>query len=230
LTPLKLHMQGLSRLLKKGRDIDPERLMRMADTADQQIGRLNRLVEDLLDVSRISAGLLKLNAEELDLADLVRETAERNRPQLSAAGNSLRLKILGSVWGSFDHLRIEQVLANLLTNALKYAPGTPVEVSLSQENGHAVLAVADGGPGIAAGDTAKIFDRFERVGETGKSVSGLGLGLYIIRQIVEAHGGRIAVEANDPRGARFVVRIPLENSHVALNPTPCPGPSPHLDH
>jgi signal transduction histidine kinase len=230
LTPLKLHMQGLSRLLKKGRDIEPERLVRMAETADQQIGRLNRLVEDLLDVSRISAGLLTLNPEEFNLAELVRETAERNRPVLSAAGMGLSLKLRSTVWGTFDHLRLEQVLANLLTNALKYAPGSNVEVSLTDENGQAVLTVADLGPGISAADAEKVFDRFERVGETGRSVTGLGLGLYITRQIVEAHGGRISVEPNEPRGARFVLKIPMANSTVALAPPPCQETPRDLSH
>ena len=207
LTPLKLHMQGLSRDLKAGRDLDPARLQKIADTADQQIGRLNRLVEDLLDVSRISAGLLRLSPEAGDLRDVISDVMDRNRAQIAAAGMPLKVDAPDPIPANFDHLRLEQVLANLITNAVKYAPGAALEVSLRRENGGAELAVADRGPGISADDAERVFQRFERVG--GAKISGLGLGLFITRQIVEAHGGSISVEENPGGGARFVVRLPL---------------------
>ncbi|MBN8232142.1 GAF domain-containing protein [Corallococcus macrosporus] len=186
----------------------PERVTRMVEQTERSIDRLARLVDDMLDISRIAAGRLQLHLEPVDLSDVARDLMERFEQQLIAAGHTLTLRIATGVVGRWDRIRLEQVLANLLTNALKYAPGTPLTVSLTARDGHAVLEVEDRGPGIAPEHQHRIFERFERLGSASE-VSGLGLGLHIARHIVEAHGGRIHVRSAVGDGARFFVELPL---------------------
>jgi signal transduction histidine kinase len=207
LTPLKMQLQGISRYLKQG-SLSTEQLHKMLDLAEKQVNRLTALVEDLLDVSRISAGKLTLNREEVDAAEVVREVMERYLPQLQSVKCEATVEAPALLLARVDRLRFEQVLINLLTNAMKYAAGSPVRVSLSSEGAELVLRVRDGGRGISPEDQAKIFGRFERVQST-EHFGGLGLGLFIVRQIVAAHGGSIQVESSVGRGATFVVRIPV---------------------
>jgi signal transduction histidine kinase len=145
LTPLRLQVQNLKRQMRGDSTValSPEKLGKVAGILEKQLGRLTALVEDLLDVSRISAGRLSLNFEEVDLSTLVSEVAERYRPQLQEAGCELKMHLAHSIQGKLDHLRMEQVLINLLTNAAKYAPGTPVEVLLERKGGLAVIQIKD---------------------------------------------------------------------------------------
>ncbi|RKH58238.1 GNAT family N-acetyltransferase [Corallococcus aberystwythensis] len=186
----------------------PERVTRMVEQTERSIDRLGRLVDDMLDISRIAAGRLQLHLERVDLGDVAREVVERFEQQLTEAGHTLTLRLVPGLVGRWDRVRLEQVLANLLTNALKYAPGTPLTVSLHARDDHAVLEVEDRGPGIAPEHQHRIFERFERL-VTASEVSGLGLGLHIVRHIVEAHGGRIHVRSAVGDGARFFVELPL---------------------
>ncbi|WP_244221572.1 GNAT family N-acetyltransferase [Corallococcus exercitus] len=185
-----------------------ERVTRMVEQTERSIDRLARLVDDMLDISRIAAGRLQLHLERVDLGELARDVVDRFEQQLTEAGHTLTLRLAPGLVGRWDRVRLEQVLANLLTNALKYAPGTPLTVSLQARDDHAVLEVEDRGPGIAPGDQHRIFERFERL-VTASEVSGLGLGLHIARHIAEAHGGRIHVRSAVGDGARFFVELPL---------------------
>jgi signal transduction histidine kinase len=169
--------------------------------------RLSRLVDELLDVSRISAGRLTLDRRNLDLEDLVRDVCGRMTESAERAGSSLNLD-LQSVSGSWDRERIDQVITNLLTNAIKYGKGSPIEVRLSRQGEQAVLAVSDRGIGISVEDQARVFQRFERA-VSPRKFGGLGLGLWIVKQLVTAHGGTIAVESELGVGSTFTVTLPL---------------------
>lgn len=209
LTPLKLQLQSLGRHLKATEVLESdERVMKIVESSDRQVNRLTSLIDDLLDVSRISAGKLSLNTERLRLSELVEEVIANYRHQLKEKKIPLEVDLDETLAGEFDRVRIEQVFINLLTNAAKYAPGKPLTVSLKLEGDLACLLVRDQGAGISPADQRRIFERFERVKDR-DNVGGLGLGLYISRQIVEAHGGSISVESTPGTGSTFKVLLPL---------------------
>jgi PAS domain S-box-containing protein len=209
LTSLQLQVQMLLAAARGSGlgSIAPARAGTMLDSLNRQTGRLGRLIENLLDVSRISAGRLQLEREPFDLVTVVREAAGRLAQQLASAGCTLTLNAPAPVSGTWDRMRIEQVATNLLSNALKYGPGKPVEVSVTEVDGRARLEVRDHGIGIAPENRARIFGRFERA-VSARNYGGLGLGLYITRQIVEAHGGSIGVEDAPGGGSIFIVWLP----------------------
>ena len=165
------------------------------------------LVDDLLDISRITTRRLKLKLEPVPLAAAVREVLDRHRNELAQAGCTVSSSAAGEAVGRWDRLRVEQVFTNLLTNAMKYAPG-PIEISVGSDGGVARLAIRDHGPGIAPQDQQRIFLPFERA-VSYLNASGFGLGLYIVRQIVDAHGGAVRLDSAPGRGTTFVVELPL---------------------
>ncbi|HWE26795.1 MAG TPA: GAF domain-containing sensor histidine kinase, partial [Polyangia bacterium] len=208
LTPLTLWIQKLKKMLAKGTTLDAHRLPLLLDTIDRQLGRMTRLVAGLLDVSRINAGKLQMHAEEVDLVALAYGVIDRHAAESQIAGCETSVRADGPIVGRCDPLRIEQVLTNLLANAIKYAPGTPITIALERRGEWAVIAVRDQGIGIASENFVRIFDRFERVASV-QNIGGLGLGLFISRQIVEAHGGTLRVESEVGHGATFVVELPI---------------------
>ena len=173
-----------------------------------QIDRLIALTNDLLDVSRMQSGKLMLEVADADLTEVAREVVARLSEGADRAGCALTLSAEGPVLGEWDAFRIDQVLTNLLANALKFGAGKPVEVSVSRRDGMALLAVRDEGIGIAAEDQARVFERFERA-VADRSFGGMGLGLWISRQIVEAHGGMLSVESAPGSGSRFEAALPI---------------------
>jgi predicted ATPase/signal transduction histidine kinase len=185
----------------------PEDRKRSADLVWRQGRRVARLIRDLLDVTRLERGKLALEREEIDLAALAREVVGRYEPELRRARCAVSLSSDGPVMGRWDPSRIDQVLLNLLSNAAKFGAGKPIEVHVSPWAERARLSVTDHGIGIAPVEQRRIFDRFER-GSSAKRYSGLGLGLYICRRIVEAHGGWIRVESHPGQGATFIVELP----------------------
>ncbi len=189
---------------------DPKTVERI-DKARQQVERLARLTEDLLDIGRISAGRLDLRREPTDLTAVVREAAERMEESATRSGSPVEIDAPGPVVGEWDRSRLDQVVTNLLTNAVKFGPGRPILVRVGRENGFAELSVIDGGIGIAPADQERIFERFERA-VSERSYAGIGLGLWITRQLVNAHGGSISVESEPGRGSNFLVRLPAEAS------------------
>lgn len=210
LTPLKLQLQGLQRHIQKGNlaNLPPEKIIKMVQTSDRQINRLSTLIDDLLDVSRITSGRLSLNRERFSLREMLEEVLVQYSQQLTDAHSRVRVQIQTDLVGEWDKVRIEQVVINLLTNAAKYAPNKPIYLRLDEKDGQAMIEVRDEGPGIAPADQERIFKRFERV-HSKNNVGGLGLGLYISKQIVEAHHGHISVESTEGSGATFRIFLPL---------------------
>ncbi len=168
--------------------------------------RLARLIEDLLESSH--AGAMKLKLEEVDLAEVVGEAIDGLREEVERTGSRLTLALVGSpVVGRWDPVRIEQVVANLLLNAAKFGRGEPITVSVGGDADQGWFAVADHGVGIAPEDQDRIFERFERAVADG-GVLGLGLGLFIAREIVRAHGGTIRLVSAPQKGSTFTIELP----------------------
>ncbi len=174
---------------------------------DRQVARLDGLVGDLLDIARIRSGKLDLRPERFDLGGLVEETLESLGEQLARAGNTVAFSKAEGICLHADRGRIEQVVTNLLSNAAKYAPGTRIEVTVRTTGDQAILEVSDRGPGIPEDQQRRVFDRFERL-DPGAS-SGLGLGLFIVKEIVEAHRGDVSLRSAPGEGATFQATLPL---------------------
>lgn len=208
LTPLSLKLQALSRELARHPGPVPRDLVESYVTVGaRQVQKLAELVGDLLDVSRISAGRLSLELEELELGSLVRDVVTRYEPQAARTGSSLQLEAGDfDIVGRWDRLRLEQVITNLVDNAVKYGNGRPIHVRLEPHAGGARLTVRDEGIGIAPQHLPRLFGRFERA-VSERNYGGLGLGLYITRTLVEAMGGRIHVESRLGRGSTFTVEL-----------------------
>lgn len=210
MTPIKLQIQSLiSHIQRKTLgDLSEERLKRIVDTTDRSLSRLSSLVDNLLDVSRLNSGKFTLNYEDCSYNELLQEILERFKSQINISGSSVRLIEENKVEGSIDRLRADQVIVNILTNALKYGDKKPIQVSLKEENGFAIIAVKDSGKGISKENLNLIFEKFERAGAT-TEVGGLGLGLYITKQIMDAHNGSILVTSDIGKGSVFTVQFPL---------------------
>jgi signal transduction histidine kinase len=210
LTSLRLALENLRRVAgRDGVSIGPGSSVDRVLTASERAGqRLEKLVEALLDVSRIHMGRLELEVTEVELGAVVAEAAAGLADELVQAGSSLDIR--GEpVVGRWDPLRMGQVVVNLLANAAKYGAGKPVEIRYGAQDGRAFLHVHDHGIGVAEADQHHIFERFERA-VSSQNYGGLGLGLYIVKRIVEAHGGTIRVESSPGSGARFLVDLPRQ--------------------
>ena len=185
-----------------------DKMQAMVERDERQIQSLIRLIEDMLDVSRIRTGKLSIRPGQFDLSRLVSTLVETFAPQISAAQSSVNLNAEGPVVGLWDEFRIEQVVSNLLTNALRYGAKSPIDVSVYVEGENAIVEVRDQGIGISEENQQRIFQQFERVSAK-HAVAGLGLGLFISEQIVAAHGGKITVQSALGEGAVFRVSLPL---------------------
>lgn len=205
--PLNAMQLLLARLRRVDPAREPERVRDGLMAAMRHGQRLGQLLHNLLDLSRLSSGKLALELARVDLAQLVREVVERHTEQAAEAGCPLRVEAESQVEGMWDPLRLERVVTNLLSNAMKFGRGQPVEVHLSQVGGRALLTVRDHGMGIPEEAQRRIFERFEREKSAGTH-AGFGLGLYIVRQLVEAHGGTIRVQSTPGEGAAFIVELP----------------------
>ncbi|MDN4546226.1 MULTISPECIES: hybrid sensor histidine kinase/response regulator [unclassified Pseudomonas] len=186
----------------------PDKMHAMVDRDERQINSLIRLIEDMLDVSRIRTGKLSIRPTHFDLAALVRGLLQNFAQQFEAAEASVSLDAEQPVNGSWDEFRIEQVISNLLTNALRYGAKSPITVKVYSDGDQALVEVQDQGIGISEDNQKRIFQQFERV-SVKEAVAGLGLGLFISEQIVAAHGGTITVQSRIGEGALFRVCLPL---------------------
>ncbi len=223
LTSLGLNVQALQRVLQRvatgPSGSAHENVGAKLHAVQRQISRLGKLIHELLDVSRISAGKLRLEPEELDLAMLARELVPRFGDDLSRAGCELRLGLPESVPGYWDRLRVEQILQNLLSNAIKYGRGAPIHLEVDTDAQWARVVVRDQGIGISEEDQRRLFQRFERLASE-RHYSGFGLGLWIVRQILDAMGGRILVESAPGRGSVFTVELPRHPSEPPAHTPP----------
>jgi signal transduction histidine kinase len=204
---IMLSIESLASSGGAGGSIDPSSSRKLLDLLVRHGRRLARLIGDLLDVSRLQKPL-SLEREEVDLVRLVREVLARLEPDAVRARCSVSIQAGGPVTGSWDRSRLDQVITNLLSNAVKFGAGKPIEISVgTTADGLARLAIRDHGIGISPEFQPRLFGRFER-GVSADHYGGLGLGLYISRRIVEAHGGLVRVESQPGAGATFTVDLP----------------------
>ncbi|NBD09747.1 MULTISPECIES: ATP-binding protein [Corallococcus] len=209
-TPLTTLRLQLGTLLQRSdaHHLEPDVVTRL-ERSVRQVRRLGTLVEGLLDVSQLSSGELSLMPERFDLEELVAEVLERHQAEARAAGCELRQSARRGLWGTWDRLRVDQAVGALISNALKFGPGRPVEVDVGREGGFARIQVRDRGIGVPVDQVERIFERFGRA-VSSHSYGGLGLGLYLARRAAEAHGGRAWAEPGTAEGARFTLELPLE--------------------
>jgi PAS domain S-box-containing protein len=210
LTPLQLKLTALLRTVETHPEasMPVSRLAKELKAANRQVRKLADLIENLLDVSRLSMDRLQLSLAPADLAAIVREGVSRQAHLAAQVGSPIEVEAPPSVEGVWDRLRLEQVVAHLLSNALKYGAGKPVHIRVSLEGDKAVLAVRDEGIGIEPEQQARVFERFERA-VSERHYGGLGLGLFIAHQAIEAHGGTLGVDSAPGKGSLFTARLPL---------------------
>lgn len=211
-TPLNgliLDVQLRKMRLEQGREdaFTPDKLKEMIARDERQIRSLARLIDDMLDVSRIRTGKLSVRPQPGDLGELATSVVESLAAQFANQGCPLELQVDGPAPVLMDEFRIEQVLANLLTNALRYGEGKPVSVRVKVADDFVRAEVRDQGLGISEADQTRVFEQFERVSGA-KVPQGLGLGLFISEQIVQAHGGRIELSSRLGEGSCFSVVLP----------------------
>ena len=210
LTALKLRLGSAIRMGERlAADGQAEKLTRALAASSTTADRLGGLVDDLLDVSRLTAGRFVLRIERVDIVELVREVVGRLREQATEVGSSIEIAVAVPVVGSWDRSRLEQVVTNLISNAIKYGMGKPIALSVETSGDRVRIRVRDVGMGIPRADHSRVFQAFERL-PTAERVGGLGLGLYIGRQIALAHGGSLTVESTPPHGSTFTLDLPRE--------------------
>jgi two-component system sensor histidine kinase KdpD len=206
-TPLGTITGATSTLLEPGPEASPEDQRLLLLTIHQEAGRLQKLVNNLLDLTRLESGQVRVAKEWIPVEEVVGSVLSRMEDQLADRPLELRLP---EAWIPLDPVLFEQVLVNLLDNALKFSPpGTPLEIACRMAPAKAVLTVTDQGPGIPAGEEERIFDKLFR-GTRTASTPGAGLGLAICRGIIQAHGGTIRAETLPGRGTRFLIELPVE--------------------
>jgi PAS domain S-box-containing protein len=207
LTVLQLQLDTLNDRM----DDSGQRVAKKLQRAAQSGERLALLVESLLDVSRIATGRFALDIKEFDLVDTINRVVDGLRPSAERARCEMSVVSAEPIIGAWDRLRLEQALTNLLANAIKYGAGAPVVVSAGRDGDAVVLEVRDHGPGLPEGELARIFQRFERAASI-RNFGGLGLGLYFIQAIVDAHGGSVTATNASDGGARFQITLPLRTT------------------
>lgn len=203
-TPLTALQLNVDRLLRhQPQEAARPHLLRV----NRQVDRMTDLIGQLLDVSKITAGRLALECADMDLVELVREVAERFHEQADKAGSAIELRLPVAARGCWDQARLDQVISNLISNALKYGAGKPIQIALERVERGFALTIADQGLGISSADQDRIFERFERA-VSAAHYGGFGLGLWIARIVVEASGGTISVQSELSRGSKFTVVLP----------------------
>jgi signal transduction histidine kinase len=209
-TSLRMQLQMAHRkMMMAQKPLPIEKLVKTFAQAMNQVDRLTRLIEDVLDVSRIQSGKLSFRLELVDLSALLKDVLCRYKDSLEESNCKLTVDLEEDVRALADRGRVEQVIVNILSNAIKYAPGAPLTIELKKSASDARISIRDHGPGIDPREQTRIFERFGRA-SLSRNIGGLGLGLFISRQIVEAHGGTIQVESHVGDGSIFIITLPLK--------------------
>lgn len=185
-----------------------EHLLRMLQSMQAQTKRLSKMINDLLNISLITTRKMELELEDIDLATLVKDTADNFTEKFEKGGTTISVIVKKNVFGKWDKLRLEQVLDNLISNALKYGDKKPVKIELEKQKTFAVISITDEGIGIKNSEKEKIFSLFKR-GTMDNDYKGLGIGLYIAEQIITLHGGRIEVKSVLDQGSTFTIYLPI---------------------
>ncbi len=212
-TPLTSMLLQLERMLHNIRNaplakFSVAELMKTLANAEIQIRKLAKMINDLLNVSLITTGRLNLDLEQVDLSGVVKEVVKNSLDILKREGYKVYLDAKVSAVGKWDKLRIEQVITNFLSNAIKYGQGKPIEIKVTNRGSLARFRIKDQGIGIAPDQKSALFEKFKR-GDEKEQNKGLGVGLYIANQIIKAHKGEIKVISKPKKGATFVVDLPL---------------------
>jgi len=229
-TPLQSLQLVLDGLIRNGiRPAIPDHVAAKLDLMRSQIQRLGLLIDNLLTVSRMASGELSLDPDTIDLGAVVREVIARFEPAAARAGVALHLETDPDVAGHWDAHRLEEIVSNLLSNAIKFGRGAAVDLAVEDRGDDVRLLIRDRGIGIAREDHDRIFDRFERAASE-KSYGGIGMGLWIVRQLVSAHGGAVTVESALGGGATFIITLPREgpsaDDQQLESPLPLEPPAP----
>jgi PAS domain S-box-containing protein len=225
-TPLQSLQLVLDGLIRNGeRPPTPGHVARKIDIMRSQVQRLGMLIDNLLTVSRMASGGLALDLDQIDLGVVVREVAVRLAPVASRAGVSLHLSADPDVTGNWDPQRLEEIVVNLVSNAVKFGRGGDVDIAVEDHGDDVQLSVRDHGIGIARDDHERIFERFERAASD-RTYAGIGMGLWIVRQLVIAHGGTIEVNSAPGEGATFTVTLPRSGRDASDQPLDSPLPVP----
>jgi two-component system OmpR family sensor kinase len=174
----------------------------------KSVWRLRHLIDTFLDVAQISTGRLRLELEPVDLRELTQEAVSRLADDFSWAGCACDVRTSGPIVGNWDRLQLDVVITSLVSNAMKYGAGRPVHVTVTGTDREGVLSVRDEGPGIAPEDQRRVFDKFVRLRGVEGAAPGLGLGLWIVKHIVETMGGAVSVKSTPREGATFTVTLP----------------------
>jgi signal transduction histidine kinase len=182
------------------------------ESMERQTDRMLHMMDALLDISQMTAGRLELKRQRVDLVEVVRGAVATLEEELRQSGVQVRIHAQGPVEGAWDNLRLEQVVDNLLSNAVKYGKGQPVDMTVSKDGLTARLKVRDQGVGVDPEDQERLFERFERV-RLDRGVTGYGVGLWIVRRVVEAHEGSVSIESRLGEGACFIVQLPSRGQH-----------------
>lgn len=207
LSVLKIQSQLMQSKFSKHEVTEDERNT-FFNRINRQIERVNLMIDDMSDLSRLEKGEFSLRLQEMDISRMLEDSVEAFSEAFQGSGTRLKSNVEKGILGHWDIVRVEQVLTNLISNALKYAPGAQVDVALKKDGDFVLISVNDTGPGISASDQEKIFQKYQRL-EGDKGVTGLGLGLYIARQIAEQHSGSLTLKSDLGRGSSFVFKLPL---------------------
>ena len=211
---VRLALNKAEQLAAAGTPVSVEWIQTQLRGVEQRLHRLLETLDRLLDVSRLSTGRIDLQAEPMNLADVVREVVDGFDAELAVARCKLTLSVRGTATGSWDRLRVEQVVRNLLSNAIRFGAGRPIEVAVDADHDFATVTIRDHGIGIAPDQQSKIFERFERGAE--QRSGGFGIGLWIVRNICVAMGGAVSVDSTLGEGACFTVMLPRHPARQAV--------------